>query len=225
MTSDTPKSAMTSFTDGLLFSVFLAAQGARRATGAVKETAGQSSSEPIVVLVNDYLVHHDAQFLSSHIDGRDHIFVYNFWRHPEPFAEDIEHGVTTDETHQVVASALWLRQGMFWCRGRFRKPNLRSAQSHLRRASLQLSVAIPRVMFGFKDQRFSIQVLCALHHHATQESTAVMVIKLFHDAVTPRLSHRNKPKFYVVGQAKANQAAHPARVSMTAIEHQFIVYL
>src|SRR6266542_4444444 len=113
MTSFTPKSAMTSFTDGLLVSVALAAQGARRATGAVKATVGQSSSEPVVVLVNDYFVHRNAQFLSGHIDSRDHIFVNNFRRHPEPFAEDIEHRVTADETYQVVAATLGLRQRMF----------------------------------------------------------------------------------------------------------------
>src|SRR6185295_380192 len=109
MTSFTPKSAMTSFTHGLMVSVSLAAQGARRATGAVKETAAQSSSEPIVVLVNDYFVHLNTQFLSSHINGGDHIFVNNFRRHSEPFAEDIEHRVTTNETHHVVATMLRLR--------------------------------------------------------------------------------------------------------------------
>src|SRR5882724_12187499 len=101
MTSFTRRSAMTSFTDRLLVSVSLAAQGARRATGAVKETAGQSSSEPVVVLVNDYLIHHDAEFLSSHIDSGNHIFVNNFRRHPELLAEDIQHGVPTNETDQV----------------------------------------------------------------------------------------------------------------------------
>src|SRR5436189_4655242 len=131
MTSFTPKSAMTSFTDSLVVSVPLAAQGARTATGAVKATAGQSSSKPVVVLVNDYFVHPNAQLLSSHIDSRDHIFVNNFRRHHEPFAEDIEHRVAADETHQVVAATLGLRQRMFWRRGRFRMANLRAAQSHL----------------------------------------------------------------------------------------------
>src|SRR5260370_9317447 len=225
MTSFTPKSAMTSFTDGVLVAVAAAAQGARRATGAVREAAGQSSSEAVIVLVNDYLVHRNAQFLSGHIDSRDHIFVNNFRRHPEPFAEDIEHRVAADETHQVVATTFGLRQRMFWRRGRFREPNLSLPQSHWRCATLQLGVAIPRVMFRFKDQRLSIKLLCSLHQYAAQETTAVMVVKFFHDAVAPRLGHRNKPKVYVLGQAKSNQTAHSAWVSMTTIENQLIIYL
>src|SRR5882724_11885540 len=146
MTSDTPKSAMTSVTDILLVSVSLAAQGAPRATGAVKETSGQCLSEPVVALVNDYLVHRNAEFLSSHIDGRDHIFVNHFGRHSELFTKDIQHRITTNETHQVVAAALRFGQRMFGSGGRFRKTDLRSSQSHLRRAPLQLGVAIPRVM-------------------------------------------------------------------------------
>jgi hypothetical protein len=58
---------MTSVTHDLLVSVSLAAQGARRATGAVKETAGQISSEPIVVLVNDHIIHRNAKvFVEPH---------------------------------------------------------------------------------------------------------------------------------------------------------------
>src|SRR5689334_16126520 len=225
MTSVTPKSAMRSVTDTLLVWVSLAAQGARRATGAVNETAGPTSSEPIVMFVNDNLIQSNAQFLSRHIDGRDHILVNNFWRHPELLAEDVQHGVAPNETHQVVATALWFRQRMSGCSGRFRKPNRGASQSHLWCAPLQLGVAIARVMFRFKDQRFSIQILCSLHQHAAQKTTAVMVIKLFHHAITPRLGYRNKPKLHVVSQAKTNQTAQTARVSMTAIENQFIVYL
>ena len=73
MTSVTPKSAMTSVTDSLSVSLSLAAQGARRATVAVKESRG--SSEQIVVLVNNDLIDFDAKLLASHIDGRYHIFV------------------------------------------------------------------------------------------------------------------------------------------------------
>src|ERR1041385_622819 len=109
MTSVTPKSAMTSVTDTLLVSVSLAAQGARRATGAVNETAGPTSSEPIVMFVNHNLIQSNAQFLSRHIDGRDHVLVNNFWGHPELLAEDVQHGVAPNETHQVVATALWFR--------------------------------------------------------------------------------------------------------------------
>src|SRR2546423_15582371 len=100
MTSFTPKSAMTSFTDDLLVLVSLAAQGARRATGAVKETGGQNSSEPVIVLVNDYLVHRNAEFLSSHIDSGDHVLVNNFRRHAELLTEDIQHGVAPQQTDQ-----------------------------------------------------------------------------------------------------------------------------
>src|SRR2546425_9918895 len=114
MTSFTPKSAMTSFTDDLLMLVSLAAQGARRATGAVKETAGQNSSEPVIVLVNDCLVHRNAEFLSSHIDGGDHVLVNNFRRHPELLTGDIKHRIAANETDQVIAAAFRLRQGMFW---------------------------------------------------------------------------------------------------------------
>src|SRR5687768_12996139 len=225
MTSVTPKSAMTSVTDSLSVSLSLAAQGARRATGAVKESVGLNSSEPIVVLVNNDLIDFDAKLLSRHIDGRDHIFVSKLWRQPEFLAEDVQHGVATDETHQVIATALGLGQRMLGCCGRFRQSNLGLPQRHLWRASLQLGVAIARVMFCFKDQRFSIQVLSSLHQHAAQETTAVMVIKLFHDPVTPRFSHGNKPKLNALGQAKANETAHSARVSMTAIENQLIIYL
>src|SRR3954451_9197905 len=100
------------------------------------------SAEHIVMFVNDDLVNRDAQFLASHIDGRNHIFVNSFWRHTELLAEDIQHRVTTDETHQVVPTSLGLRQWMFGRRGRFRKPNLGLPQSHLRGPSLQLGVAI-----------------------------------------------------------------------------------
>jgi len=64
-------SAMTSVTDSLSVSLSLAAQGARTATVAVKESLG--SSEQIVVLVNNDLIDSDAKLLSSHIDGRYHI--------------------------------------------------------------------------------------------------------------------------------------------------------
>src|SRR6266850_3375546 len=225
MTSFTPKSAMTSFTDDLLVAVSLAAQGARRATGAVKEIAGQSSSEPIIMFVNNDLIHGDAEFLSSHIDSRDHIFVNNFWRHPELLPKDIQHGVATDEAHQMIAAALWLRQRMCWGYRRFRKPDLCLPESHLRRASLQLGVAIASVMFCFKDQRLLIKFLRSLHQHPAQEATAIVIVKLFHNAVAPGLGHRNKPKLYALGQAKANQTPHSAWVSMAAIDNQFIIYL
>src|SRR4030095_15991758 len=146
MTSDTPKSAMTSFTHDLLVAVSLAVQGARRATGAVKETAGQSSSEPIVMLVNDYLVQRDAEFLSSHIDSGDHVFVDSFRRHPESFAKNIKHCVPTDEPHQVIAAALGFRQRVFGRQRRFGQSQLSFPQSHLRRPALQLGIAIARVM-------------------------------------------------------------------------------
>src|SRR5204862_2240877 len=157
--------------------------------------------------------------------GGDHVFVNNFRRHPELLPEDIQHCVAANETHQMITAALWLGQRMFWRSGGFRKSNRCLPHSHLRRAPLQLGVAIPRVMFHFKDQRFSMQVLGSLHQHAAQKTAAVMVIKLLYDTVTPRLSHRNKPKLYALGQAKPNQTAHPARMSMTAIENQLIIYL
>src|SRR5882724_77625 len=225
MTSDTPKSAMTSVTDILLVSVSLAAQGAPRATGAVKETSGQCLSEPVVALVNDYLVHRNAEFLSSHIDGRDHIFVNHFGRHSELFTKDIQHRITTNETHQVVAAALRFGQRMFGSGGRFRKTDLRSSQSHLRRAPLQLGVAIPRVMFRFKDQRLALEFCSSLHDHPAQETTPVMVIEFFHHAITPGFSQRDEPRLNSVCETQADQTTHTARVILTPIENHLVVYL
>src|SRR5215813_2419662 len=225
MTSVTPRSAMTSVTDTLLVSLSLTAQGARRATGVVNESAGPTLSKPILMFVNDNLVQSNAQFLSRHIDGREHVLINNFWRHPELLTEDIQDGITPNETDQVIATALGLRQRMPGRCGRFRQPNRCVPQSHLRRATLQLGVAIPSVMFRFKEQRLSMQVLSSMHQHAAQKTPSVMVIELFHHAVTPRLGDRNKPKLYFVSQAKTNQTAQSARMTMTTIENQFIVYL
>jgi hypothetical protein len=56
---------MTSFTDDLLVAVFFGcARSPEGDWSSVKETAGQNSSEPVVVLVNDYLIHRNAEFLS-----------------------------------------------------------------------------------------------------------------------------------------------------------------
>jgi len=97
-------------------------------------------------------------------------------RQPEFLAEDVQHGVATDETHQVIAAFVGFGQRMLGCYGRIRQPNLGLPQCHLWRSSLQLGLAIARVMFRFKDQRFPIQVLGSLHRHAAQMTAAVIVI-------------------------------------------------
>ena len=67
-------------------------------------------------------------------------------------------------------------------------------------------------MFLFKEQRFPVQFVHSPHDDSSQETTAVMVIELFHHTVTPGLSHRNEPWFDPIGQTKANQTTHATRV-------------
>src|SRR5262245_56849499 len=177
------------------------------------------------MLLNKDLIQSHTELLAHHINRGHDVFVDSFGRQPKPFTEYVEQSVPTDKTDHVVPTTLGSRQRMLrrpWGR---RMSNSCLTQSHLRRASLQLGIAIPAVMFGFKAQRFSKQVLSVGHYYASQEPAAVMVIEFFYHPVSPGFSHGNKPKLDVMGQAKPNQTTDRAWMSMTAKENHFIVYL
>src|SRR5712675_817098 len=174
MTSFTSRSATTSFTASCPGPVSLATEGARRATEAVKETRTRHSSQVVIVFINNNLVQGDFELLLGDIDGRNHVFVNGLRRQAEFLAEDVQQRLTTNKPHQVIVAALGLGQRMLWCRGRLRKTDLLlfGSQGHLRRAALQLGVAVPSIMFLFKEQRFSAQFVQIFHLHSSQETPA-----------------------------------------------------
>src|ERR1700730_3067773 len=227
MTSFTPRSAMTSFTVSYSGPVSLAAEGARRATEAVKETRTRPSSQVVIVFVNNHLVQGDFELLLGDIYGRNHILVDGLRRQSKFLAEDVQHRLTTNKPHQVKATARWFGQRVQWRRWRLRQTELLllCGQSHLRCAALQLGIAIPAIMLFFKEQRFAAQFVQIFHLHSSQETTAVMVIELFHHAVAPGLSQRNEPGLYAIGQAEADQTTHAPWVSVAAMKNQFVIYL
>src|SRR5882672_9773074 len=102
MTSFTARSAMTSFTASGPGPVSLTAEGARRATEAVKETRTWTSSQVVIVFVNDHLVQGDFELLHGHINGRDHVLINSLRRQTKLLAEDIQHRLTTNKPHQVI---------------------------------------------------------------------------------------------------------------------------
>src|SRR5438552_6943247 len=227
MTSFTPGSAMTSFTDRFLCPATLTAEGARRATEAVKVVPDTNSSQVVIVLINNHVIQNNFELLLSYVDRCNHILVESFRRQPKLLAENVQHRLTTNESHHVITTALWLRQRMLRCARQFRKAKLvsGSCQSHLRRTALQLSVAISGVMLFFKGQRFPPQLIHTFHGNSSQEPTAVMVIELFYHAISPRLSHRYEPEFDTIGQTETNQTSHAPRVAVATIEDQLIIYL
>src|SRR5258705_4870326 len=227
MTSFTPRSAMTSFTASCPGPVSLATEGARRATEAVKETRTRHSSQVVIVFINNHLVQGDFELLLGDIDGRNHVFVDGLRRQPEFLAKDVQQRLTTNKPYQVIVAALGLGQRVLWRRGRFRKTTLLlfGCQGHLRRAPLQLGVAVPGIMLLFKEQRFADQFGQIFHLHSPQEPPAVVVIELFDHAVAPRLSQRNEPGLHAIGQAKADQTTHASRMPMAAMKDHLVIYL
>ena len=81
-----------------------------------------------------------SQALTVHIDGRDDVRIFGFWRHGEPLAEDVEAQIAANEPDQVVPP----RPG-FGQRHTGRQPLAREAQRVLVRGELcgrrELSVA------------------------------------------------------------------------------------
>src|SRR5260370_17904024 len=86
-------------------------------------------------------------------------------------------------------------------------------------------MAIAAVVLLLKEQQLRPQFVSVFHRDLSQDPASIMVIEFLHDAVAPRLGHRNEPRFYSLGQAQANQTSHPARVTPTTVENRFVVYL
>src|SRR5256712_2811567 len=98
MTSVTPRSAMTSVTSMISTEFSWAAEGARRATGAVQENSRLISSQPIVVFGNRQIFDIHQQLLAAHVDRRDHVFVDRFRRQGKLLAKDIQQRIAADKT-------------------------------------------------------------------------------------------------------------------------------
>src|SRR3954468_2427966 len=124
--------------------VCLAASGVRRATEAAKQNPARNSSELVIALFNNRLIHSDAEFLPRHIDSRYHIFVDRFGRQAEFFAEDIQQTIAANEAHQMITAAIRLRQGMLWRLGSSWQTELLIllGQCQLGRTTLQFRIAI-----------------------------------------------------------------------------------
>src|SRR2546427_2128262 len=227
MTSVTPRSAMTSVTSMINTEFSWAAEGARRATGAVQENSRLVSSQPIVVFGNRQILDLHEQLLAAHVDRRDHVFVDPFGRQGKLLAKDIQQRITADETHQMVTARCGLRQRVPGRGVRVGKANQVQAllKHRQRRFPFQLAIAIAAVVLLLKEQRLRAQFVSAFHPNLSQEPTSVMVIEFFHHAVAPRLSQRYEPGFYSLAQAQTNQTPHATRVTPTAIEDRFVVHL
>src|SRR6266851_2401123 len=203
-----------------------AAQGARRATGAVPANFVRSSRR-IIKLRHDQIIDTHAQPLARHVDSGHCIFVDRFRRQTKPLTKDIQQGITPNKTNQVVATTLGLWQRVARRGHRVRKSERLATQlqRHLRRPSLQLRVAITAIVLLLKDQRSWRQLVTILNLFAAQEPLAVMVIELFNHSVPPRLGRRNEPGLDTIGQTQANQNTHPPRITTTAVEDCFVIYL
>src|SRR6266478_1280742 len=169
---------MTSVTSMINTEFSWAAEGARRATGAVQENSRLVSSQPIVVFGNRQI-----------LDLHEHVFVDRFGRQGKLLAKDIQQRITADETHQMVTARLGLRQRVPWRGVRVRKANQVQAllKHRQRRFPFQLAIAIAAVVLLLKEQRLRAQFVSAFHPDLSQEPASVMVIEFLHYAVAPRL--------------------------------------
>src|SRR5260370_2509125 len=186
---------MTSCTATIKTEFSGAAEGARRATGAVPENSRFGSSQPIVVLGHRQLIDVDKHLLPGRVNRGDKVLVNRFRRQRELLAENIQQPVTADETHHMITAGFGLRQRVAWGGVRIRKANqvptlLKHRQ---RRFPFQLAIAIPTVVLLLKEQRLWTQLVGTFHRYPAQEPAAIVIIALLDHAVTPRLSHRNEP--------------------------------
>src|SRR5258708_8297075 len=202
---------MTSVTAMINTEFSWAAEGARWATGAVQENSCLISSQPIFVFCYGQIFNILQQLLAAHVDRRDHVFVDRLRRQGKLLAKDIQERVTADETHQVVTARFGLRQRVAWRGIRVRKANQVPAllKHRQRRFPFQLAIAIAAVVVLLKEQRLPAQFLSAFHLALSPEPPSMMVIEFLHDAVAPRLGHRNEPRVYSLGPAPTNQTSHP----------------
>src|SRR2546428_10630658 len=203
MTSVTPRSAMTSVTSMINTEFSWAAEGARRATGAVQEHSRLVSSQAIVASgTRQILVLHE-QLWAPRVDRRDHVFVDRFGRQGKLLAKDIQQRITADETHQMVTARCGLRQRVPGRGVRVGKANQVQAllKHRQRRFPFQLAIAIAAGCLLLKKQRLRAQFVSAFHPNLSPEPTSVMGIEFFHHAVSPRLSPKYEPRFYSLAQA------------------------
>ena len=99
------------------------------------------------------------------------------------------------------------------------------AQGHQRCLPSQFAVSVSAVVSVLEGQGTRDQFVKAGHGDLIEELLFVVVVKLFDHTVSPRLSHWDEPQLDSEMKAQADQGAHPAGISMTAIVGQFIVDL
>src|SRR2546422_1839568 len=227
-TSLTPKSAMTSLTHSQFAKTREATEGARRATGVAScVLAGRRSRRAVLILSDRCTIDANPQLLLLNIYRGNCIFICGLRGHLELLTKDIQDQVTSDEPHQVIATGGRLRQRVFGSLDRFRKPDgvPTLIKRSLGRLSPKLAVPVTSIVFLLKYQRLFSQVFFSLHCHPAKKTTSVVIVKLFNDAVPPRLSHRNKPGFDSVEQTQPDQIAHSSWVLTAAKENRLVVYL
>src|SRR6185295_2522226 len=91
-----------------------ATKGARRATEvASRESAGGRSSCGVIKLSDRSVIDSNRELLPFNVDRRHSVFVCRLRRHLELLTEDVQHQITSDETHQVIPPTGGLRQRAF----------------------------------------------------------------------------------------------------------------
>jgi hypothetical protein len=155
------------------------------------------------------------------------VFICSLKGHLESLTKDIQHQITPDETHQVISAGGGLRERASGRLSRLGKAHGLATliKGSLRRPPSQLAVPVSSIVFLLEYQRLLAQVFFSLHCHSAKKTTSVVIVKLLHDAVPPRLAHWNKPRFNSVEQTEPDQIAHPSRIVTAAKENQLVIHL
>src|SRR6185503_5319031 len=205
-----------------------ATEGARRATGVAScELAGRRSPRAVLKLSDRCSIDRNTQPLLLNVYRGNGVFICSLKGHLESLPKDIQQQITPDETHQVISTAGGLRQRPS---GRLRRLGKAQAlptliKRSLRRPSSQLTVPISSIVFLLEHQRFLSQVFFSLHCYSAKKATSVVIVKLLHHAVPPRLTHWNEPRLDSVEQTQPDQIAHASRKLPAAKENRLVIYL
>src|SRR4029077_3689055 len=218
---------MTSVTHSQFGNSHGATKGARRATGVAScELAGWSSPRAILILSDRCSIDANDHLLCFNVYGCNSVFIRSLRGHFESLAKDVQHQITPDKPDQVIFPCGRLSQRVFGSLDQFRKPYavptlIKRSQ---RRLTSELGVPVTSIMFLLEYQRLRSQFFFSLHVHPAKKTPSVVIIELFNDTISPRLSHRNKPGFDTVEQTQPDQIPHPSRKLPAAEENRLIVH-
>jgi restriction endonuclease S subunit len=224
----TPKSAMTLVTHFKFAKSHGATEGARRATGVAScDLAGRRSLRAVLVLSDRSTIDANDQPLLPDVYRGNSVFIRGLRGHLESLTKDVQHQITPNEPHQVISAGGGLRQRVSGSLGRFWKPYgvPTLIQRSLRRPSSQLAVPVSSIVFLLEYQRLLSQLFFSLHRYSAKKALSIVIVKLFNDAIPPRLTHRYKPGFDPVEQTQSDQVAHPSRKLTAAKENRFVIHL